>query len=110
MSDSDDDDDDYLLWCAVSANKPEDVKRLIERGGNVNYEYTFNAYSPTPLLMALGGNLRSPSCARILIEAKVDLGNLRKRNVSEPPTAFHPASLLSMPVSFVVARGAEKPP
>ena len=108
MSDSDDDDDDYLLWCAVRANNPEDVKRLIERGGNVNYEER-GAYWPTPLLKALG-NSWSPSCARILIEAKVDLGNLRKRNVSEPPTAFHPASLLSMPVSFVVARGTEKPP
>ena len=109
MSDSDDHDDDYLLWCAVRKNKPEDVKRLIERGGNVNYERPSSAYSPTPLLMALG-NSWSPSCARILIEAKVDLENLRTTNVSEPPTAFHPASLLSMPVSFVVARGAEKPP
>ena len=109
MSDSDDDDDDYALWCAVRANNPEDVKRLIERGGNVNYEYTLNAFSPTPLLSALR-NSRSPSCVRILLEAKVNLENLHKTNVSEPLTAFHPASLLSTPVSFVVARGTEKPP
>jgi len=80
MSDSDDDDHDYLLWCAVRKNKPEEVKRLIELGGNVNYEERVRgAYWPTPLLHALG-NSWSPSCARILIEAKVDLENLRKTN------------------------------
>jgi len=36
MSDSHDDDDD-AVWYAARQNNPEKLRRLIERGGNVNY-------------------------------------------------------------------------